>query len=343
MNTIIVGCGFGDEGKGVAVDCHTAKSMSKPLIVRFSGGPQAGHTVFVNGINHVSSNFGSGVLRNAPTFFSKHTCINPLNIFNEYEALRAKGFDPLLAVDPLATVITPEDVYKSQYNKGGTCGMGIGAAMHRQLATPYKLHAIDLMNKEVWDNKMESLFAIGSPYDTVYMEAYKRAVEFCRVFLRVETFESISQNYPNIIFEGSQGTLLDMDHGVFPEVTYANTTVKNALEMIPKDEAVQVVFTSRTYTTRHGNGWMPDTEKLIINNPLETNVYNEFQGKFRTAKLSLGLVKHSINVNRAYYGSRGNIQEQIIWSCCDQVDPPTPIEDMINLYNCSPESKTIYV
>lgn len=339
MNTIVIGCGFGDEGKGVAVDYYAAKSKS--LVVRFSGGPQAGHTVVVNGVRHVCANFGAGVLRNAPTFFSKHTCINPLTIYKEYEALRAKGFDPLLAVDPLATVITPYDVYKSQHNKGGTCGMGIGAAMHRQLATPYKLHAIDLMNKEVWDNKMKSVRANGVSYNVAYAEAYDKAVEFCRAFLRVESFTSIRNLFADIIFEGSQGTMLDMDHGVFPDVTYANTTVKNALSMIPKDEKVQVVFTSRTYTTRHGNGWMPDTEKLIIDNPLETNVYNEFQGHFRTAKLSLGLVRHSIEVNRSYYDRP--LEEAIIWSCCDQIAPPDPIEGMINLYNCSPESKTIYV
>ena len=88
MKKAVIGLGCGDCGKGITTDylCSQAKN---PLVVRFSGGQQAGHTVVYNGMRHTFSNFGSGTLRGAPTFWSKYCTMDPIGIKNEHSVLHA--------------------------------------------------------------------------------------------------------------------------------------------------------------------------------------------------------------------------------------------------------------
>jgi adenylosuccinate synthase len=92
---IIIGLGFGDEGKGITTDYLCSQYPDGSIVVRFSGGQQAGHTVIHNGIKHVHSNFGSGTLRNIPSYFSEHCTVYPNTIKKERSVLLSKGIDPI--------------------------------------------------------------------------------------------------------------------------------------------------------------------------------------------------------------------------------------------------------
>src|SRR5690606_12238557 len=104
----VIGIGFGDEGKGITTDFLCSRSRN-PIVVRFSGGHQAGHTVVLNGVRHVFSNFGSGTLRGAPTYWAKYCTVNPIGIINELDSLIKKGITPKLYIDEKCPITTPYD------------------------------------------------------------------------------------------------------------------------------------------------------------------------------------------------------------------------------------------
>ena len=132
----VIDLGFGDSGKGnfTAFLCSKVKN---PIIIRFSGGHQAGHTVVHNGIRHVHASFGSGTLQNVPTYWSKNCTFYPTAFLNELKVLKKKGIDsPIIFVNGECPVTTPFDV---QYNKAmndlykhGSCGVGFGATLERE-------------------------------------------------------------------------------------------------------------------------------------------------------------------------------------------------------------------
>lgn len=105
-NKAVIGLGFGDEGKGLFTD-YLCSQSANPLVVRFSGGQQAGHTVVRDGIRHVFSNFCAGALQGAPSYFSKFCTIDPIGIVNELTVLLDKGVEPLLFIDTNCPVTTP--------------------------------------------------------------------------------------------------------------------------------------------------------------------------------------------------------------------------------------------
>jgi adenylosuccinate synthase len=160
----------------------------------------------------------------------------------------------------------------------------------------------------------------------------------------------------NMVFEGSQGVLLDQEHGVFPNVTHAHTTSKNAIELIEglfSAGTITVNHVTRSYGTRHGNGWTPNPSVAFSNFPLlkpageEINVRNEYQGEFRAFDLDRDVLKHAAQMDKiCFYRSKGekflNPKFNLIVTCVDQ-NPFTldgterTIWSQI-LFNDSPES-----
>jgi len=145
---IVLGTQYGDEGKGRTVD-YLCSTLKNPLVVRFCGGQQVGHTVIRNGIKHIHSNFGSGSLLDIPTYYSEFTTIYPLTIEREEKILKAKGLNPKIILHPLTMLTTPFDVHANRLDsidlENGTCGLGIGKTMKRN-ESPFKLYAVDLLN-----------------------------------------------------------------------------------------------------------------------------------------------------------------------------------------------------
>lgn len=327
---IVLGLGFGDEGKGVTVNSLISSLDTKSIIViRFSGGAQAGHTVMHNNVKHVHSSFGSGTLQGLPTYLTEHYLLDPQAMLTEQLVLEAKGVKiPPIFIHPLAKIVTPFDIRSNRANPktldNGSCGMGIGATMHRNLE-PYKLYAKDLKHPEICRLKLE---AIAYQYYNVYQVPEIQLIidSFIKELKALEYTivpYGFLKNFGTLIFEGSQGIMLDMEHGIFPNVTYAHTTSKNALEVCEtlRIKEVTKYYVTRAYQTRHGNGWMSD-ERLtwLKNTQEETNVTGKWQGDFRVGKLDYDLLNYALTTDAAYHHPLIKEKHHLVVTCLDQVD-----------------------
>lgn len=324
MKQAVIGLGFGDEGKGLVTD-YLCSLASHPLVVRFSGGQQAGHTVVLDGKRHVFSNFGAGTLRGATTFWSKTCTFDPVGVMNELEVLKSLGCTPLLIIHPDSPVTTPFDKYQDQNSplcrKHGTCGVGVGQTWQRE-ADHYHIRVRDLLSPTALEIKLKQL---KNHY-------YKKDVN-CDIFL--EDVKSIREDLSkfdgyfdmrshwsevqdgNIIFEGSQGVLLDQRDGFFPNVTRSNVGL-NGLEGVFLNG---LVFVTRAYQTRHGNGPMTGTEIPIDlkEDKKETNQTNQYQGEFRKSILDLDLLSYAIDSQKKYQKSATEVAILAI-TCLDHLN-----------------------
>lgn len=337
--SIVIGLGYGDEGKGLATQ-HLCQQSNNALVIRFSGGHQAGHTVILeDGRRHVFSNFGAGTLNGAPTYWSQYCSFNPLAFIKERKALAQIQVKPKIYVDALAKVTTPYDIYYNQMrerSKGhGSCGVGFGATMSRN-ETPNKLFVQDLAYPDVVKQRLEAIkdyytWQSGNPTLEInlkeeikhFMDSLPSLLDQLEI-VHEKTFLNKLDHYDHLVFEGSQGILLDMDHGFFPNVTYANTTSKNAMTLIQKygladPEMVDLYYISRAYQTRHGNGYLSN-ENMVLDynpNPAETNQYNQWQGDQRVSPIDLDMLKYALDCDANYAGPE--VRKHFIITCIDQL------------------------
>lgn len=308
---IVVGLGFGDEGKGLTTSFLCSQTIN-PLVVRFNGGQQAGHTVVYEGKRHVFSSFGSGSLQNVPTYWSSFCTFYPPSFLREYELLNK----PTIYVNPLCPVTTPFDIDHNRntekVKRHGSVGMGVGSTIKRQ-EDYYKLFVQDLFFEDILVAKLKAI----AKYYNMEKDADREILYFVKAVNKVKNIikvedDSVLQRY-NPIFEGAQGILLDMDFGFFPNVTRSNTTTKNALQMYPSQE---VYYVTRSYLTRHGNGFLPNEKKLsLVNNKNETNVSHPYQGEFRTAELDISLLNYALQCDNNF--SKG-LKKNLVITCLDQ-------------------------
>ena len=325
MNTlskIVIGLGFGDEGKGLATSFLCAETEN-PLVVRFNGGHQAGHTVVHEGKRHVFSNFGAGTLQGIPTYWSAYCTFYPLAFLNEYDLLPKPI--PTFFINPLCPVTTPFDVGYNQNlerkQQHGSVGVGFGATLQRQERF-YQLFVQDLFFPTVISTKLNH---IADYYEVPKNEAREETISnFLAIVGEAKPLitlvdDSILQQYTPI-FEGGQGVLLDMNFGFFPNVTRSNTTSKNALQLYP--DADEIYYITRSYLTRHGNGFMPNEKKLNLkNNEQETNRSHPFQGEFRIAELNTELLNYALTSDSHF--SKGK-KKNLVITCCDQWEIDVP-------------------
>lgn len=308
----VIGLGFGDEGKGLVTD-YLSSWLPDSLVVRYSGGHQAGHTVCRNGIRHVFSNFGSGTLNGTPTYWSPFCTIDPVGIQREYNALERYGPVSSLFIHQDCPVTTPYDIYASRagkYLKNGTCGLGFGATIQRE-EDYYHLKFRDLEFPSVLRMKLDQI----RKYYQSTIPVSEEFIQACEFVSKNFTMTSGVNFIKNYIFEGSQGLLLDQNIGFFPHVTRSNTGTKNILKMCHNPELFLV---TRAYQTRHGNG--PMTHESIprqqIENPNETNIQHPYQGSFRKAVLDLDLILYAIYSEDYIRDSK----RTICVTCLDQVE-----------------------
>ena len=339
--SIVIGLGFGDEGKGITTD-YLCRQSQKPLVVRFSGGHQAGHTVVTDtGQRHVFSSFGSGTLLGAPTYWSKYCTLYPFAFHNELNALQEADFHPTIFVDALTMVTTPFDVFHNRdlekTNAHGSCGVGFGATVERNEG-PYKLYVQDLFYPKVLEQKLSAIAdyyeaktenkGLGSQL-TEELSQFKEHIQAILPHIRLVQektfFRKIvkTATYDHLIFEGSQGILLDMDHGFFPNVTRAHTSSRNAMSILERNHIgmPEVYYVTRAYQTRHGNGYLSNEDLMldITPNPEETNRYNPWQGPLRVARLDIDLLNYALQCDRNYSGLA---QKHLIITCMDQLNGP---------------------
>lgn len=355
---VVLGLGFGDEGKGLVTD-YLAYKNPNSIVIRYCGGHQAGHTVETSdGKKHTFSNFGSGTLRGINTYWSKYCTFEPVAVSKEFDALVQLGVNPRLFIDKLCPVTTPYDI---MYNrvleilrgnaKHGSCGVGIGTTMER-MTTPYKLYAQDLAYQRVLNMKMNVIRQYylekvkGSPYEkefsTVFFDSrmeefYQGCQDAASIVMGVIGQDALHSSFAvdTFIFEGSQGVLLDQDFGFFPHVTRGHTTSRNAMEMMPEDiDKINICYVTRCYQTRHGAGPMTN-ENLYLelkNNEQENNKTNSFQGDFRIAPLDLSLLKYSLECDANYSGDNNR---KLFITCLDQVEENFVITDGGDMFETS--------
>ncbi|GAA4786523.1 adenylosuccinate synthase [Olivibacter ginsenosidimutans] len=350
---LVIDLGFGDAGKGHMVDYLLEKSAAdRKLVVRFSGGHQVGHTVVQSDIEHTFSNFGSGTLQGVPTYYSEHTTIFPPGIHLEGEQLQA--FRPHLFIHPLTMVSTPYDILYNRFlekqQDHGSCGLGFGATVERNRAEVH-FHALDLMNRWMIRQRLNSIrryyegriAAVFEKNDQqLFMEelaAYDEElfIDHCltiQVYYTLSTFNALERNFDYIVFEGSQGIMLDTQFGIYPHTTWSHTSTKNALDIIRQTQRdrmdnIQVYYLTRCYQTRHGNGPMSTAEiPALVNNETETNITNAFQGDFRIAKLDEELLRYALHADALFHEGYP-IRRILVLTCLDQL-PDFSVEVLLD-------------
>lgn len=307
----VIGANFGDEGKGLLVDYFCAKGDAG-VVVRFSGGPQAGHTVVTpKGSRHVFRQVGAGAFSGVPTFWSKYVRVNPIALFVELRQLDAIGIVPELYASPECLVTTFADMIINRRledargkSRHGSCGMGIGETVERSQIPELAITLADLFNgvnlevrlREICDKYAR--FRTGSPIDEPKMaESFLRA---CKALPEAVTPAGIGQ-CKDPVFEGSQGLCLDMDNReYFPHVTRSKTGMAKVEELARAGGfSVEPWYVTRTYLTKHGAGPLPGENPALSYEDL-TNGENTYQGRLRFAPLDVGALRKRILADGAY-------------------------------------------
>jgi adenylosuccinate synthase len=317
----VIGLGFGDEGKGLTVNA-LCQSTEKPLVVRYSGGQQAGHTVTLpGGKSHVFSNFGSGTLNGVPTYWSQYCTFDPVGVANEANLLFKKGIIPKLYVNQDCPITTPFEKLVNRTSEAmqhGTCGVGVGATIDRQEKL-YSLVVGDLRRPTIFRIKMKLIRDRYKHLD-VDLSGFEEACEFV-MNREGSSFHFVNwmpeAEFTDWIFEGSQGLLLDKDIGFYPHVTRSNVGTKNIYDMTFQRNMHQFLIT-RAFQTRHGNG--PMTNEFIPHNikenPKETNKFNAYQGEFKKSLLDLDLLKYGLSQDHGIHPE----QATLVITCLDLVE-----------------------
>lgn len=328
---IVVGLGFGDEGKGLTTS-YLCSKKDNPIVVRFNGGHQAGHTVIHEGHRHIFSSFGSGTLQGVPTYWAPNCTIHPTGLMHEYEKLKA--FKPVLYVHPLCPITTPWDVKKNQnlelLDRNGSVGVGFGATIQRQ-EDHYNLFARDVFYPNVFRAKLENIMNYYNNPDitTSDIAYFMKAVDKMTEIVEVDNEHILRKYDGQVIFEGAQGLLLDQRFGFFPNVTRSNTGCKNArmLASSMRLDCEEVYYVTRCYQTRHGNGFMSnETDLALVNTENETNVTNDWQGRFRTGEFDHELINYALECDDQY---AMGLKKNLVITCTDQ-RPDLDIADLLS-------------
>lgn len=280
-NVGVVGVQWGDEGKGKIIDMLSGFA---DIIVRFQGGANAGHTIVADGRKVILHLVPSGILHEGKyCIIGNGVVLDPEVLDKEISEVKSLGFlkdDKKLMVSGLAHLIMPYhkklDVLKeSKGKKIGTTGRGIGPAYEDKVSR-MGIRVIDLLDKRVFSEKVkENLeiknFLIKKYYKDEPFKAREIIKSYAgyRKLLRKYSADTVSflhkkvEGDKKILFEGAQGTYLDIDHGTYPYVTSSNTISGNIASGtgVPPTSINYILGICKVYTTRVGEGPFP-TELL---------------------------------------------------------------------------------
>ena len=289
MTVTIVGAQLGDEGKGGIVDVY---GDAADVVVRYQGGDNAGHTVVHEGAEYKLSLVPSGAVRGTVGVLGNGCVVNPETLFDELSALGERGLDPDVRVAERAHVIFPyhraldgiEEKAKSETDDEiGTTGRGIGPT-YEDKAARRGIRVGDLLAPDVLRSKLErvvpqkravvedvyglavddlddpSAFDVGTLYET-YRDFGRRFAEGDMVVNAGRFVTDALEAGRNVMFEGAQGTLIDIDHGNFPYVTSSNPTAGGATVGAGVSPSVvgdgEIIGIVKGYLSRVGSGPMP--------------------------------------------------------------------------------------
>jgi adenylosuccinate synthase len=277
-NVVVIGTQWGDEGKGKLVDLLTEQAHA---VVRFQGGHNAGHTLVIRGEKTVLHLIPSGILReNVQCLIGNGVVLSPGALIEEIETLEKSGVSVRnrLSISEACTLILPIHVAIDQAREKargnlaiGTTGRGIGPA-YEDKAGRRGLRAGDFLNPQGFAEKLKELahyhnFMLEKFYDCPVVDYKQMLDEALRLGEQItpmltdvsEQLYSKQEQGCNLLFEGAQGALLDIDHGTFPYVTSSSTTAGGAatgsgLGLLDFDYVLGI---TKAYSTRVGNGPFP--------------------------------------------------------------------------------------
>lgn len=355
--TAVIGAGWGDEGKGHVVDALVASACEAAVVVRFNGGAQAGHTVVTDdGRRHVFHHLGAGALAGARTHLSQYFVHHPMLFQTERAALQDLGGSVALSADPRGAVTTPWDMLINQVvergrgsGRHGSCGLGFGETIERNSNPAFALTVGDLGHadlpsrlrdlRRIWVPRrlMElGITDLAAPEAEVLANDEVEAVflEDCRAFADTVAVAPDGElgGREAVIFEGAQGLQLDQAIGVFPHVTRSHTGLFNVLRIAREAglEALEAVYVTRAYATRHGAGPLPGGQDQLADFDIvdPTNQPNAWQGSMRYAVLDLDRLAAVIATDsRISDAGPVEVRAGVFVTCLDQVRDHAPVKD----------------
>ena len=277
-NVVVVGTQWGDEGKGKVVDWLTDHAQG---VVRFQGGHNAGHTLVIKGQKYALNLIPSGIMRDGVAcYIGNGVVLNACHLLSEIERLEAGGIEvrSRLKVSQGCPLILPHhqalDVAREAVRGGGkigTTGKGIGPAYEDKIARR-ALRVLDLFYPERFAERLRELLDYHNFVLTQYLKA--EAVDYSRTLDEAMAIApkvrpmvgdvsaalyAANQAGHNLLFEGAQGTLLDIDHGTYPFVTSSNCVAGQAAagSGVGPGMLHYVLGIVKAYTTRVGSGPFP--------------------------------------------------------------------------------------
>ncbi len=299
--TSVIGLQWGDEAKGKIVDLLTEKH---DIVVRYQGGNNAGHTVKFGGRTYKLSLLPTGVLQShVKSVIAPGVVVNPLALLKELDGLATGGHDcsSRLMVSDRAHVICPWHLLEEaalEKSRGreaiGTTGRGIGTCYREKVGRTHAIRIGDLVVPEVFASKVRQIVPFKQKILTALdpecpvMDAEQIIAEYSAAADRIRPMvadtttyllDALEQN-KWILFEGAQGSLLDVDHGTFPYVTSSNSSGCgiHSGSGIPERAIVKMIGVAKAYTTRVGGG------------PFPSELDNEVGNRIRIAGNEFGTV-----------------------------------------------------
>ncbi len=288
---IVIGCSYGDEGKGLAASWAAGQTKASVLNVLINGGAQRGHTVDLpDGRRHVFHHFGSASLRGATSYADEDFLVNPLLYTQEKNELECGfGIRPALVISARCRVTTPWDMMTGQIieesrgkSRHGSCGCGIFETLERYRKTDWALRWKDLcgIRKEEYLDYCRRiaeeylpgrLAEMGAEPDAEWKQVIRNQELTEAAWLDLQEtiagteccgeWKTLAAEYYFLIFEAGQGLALDAcNTSDFPYLTPSRTTSRISAERIaalPGRTAAEILYVTRSYLTRHGAGPFP--------------------------------------------------------------------------------------
>ncbi len=316
--TVIIGSQWGDEGKGKIVDLL---SEDTNVVVRYQGGANAGHTIFVNGKKFVLHLIPSGIIRkNILCIIGNGVVLDPNSLLEEIKLLNENGIDTnnRIKILPNTHLVLNShkllDTLNEARNKIGTTGRGIGPAYTDKYAR-IGIRVIDLFNDDyinsVIENNIQFKNALAKNYSNqIIFDSNEIKNDLLEIREKLKPYivedaafiSKLIKSGKKILLEGAQGTLLDIDFGTYPYVTSSNPTIGGAItgSGISPKEVSEIIGVAKAYCTRVGEGPFPTELKDDLSERLRIfgNEYGATTGRPRRCGwLDLVALKYSSLIN----------------------------------------------
>ena len=320
-NIFLIGTHWGDEGKGKVVD---VLSETASACVRFQGGHNAGHTLVINNKKFILHLIPSGILRdNVKSVIGNGVVVSIDALLSEIKDLEDNGISlkSKLLISQNCHLILPTHISLDQARERklgkksiGTTGRGIGPC-YEDKASRKGIRFIDLQNENIFLKKLEDLmdyhnFLLKEYYNEQVIDTKTVANEIINKYQKVSKYIHDTDEYINdlckkggVVFEGAQGTMLDIDHGTFPYVTSSNTTLSGVVSGTGVNMSLikYGLGITKAYSTRVGHGPFPSELKNEIGKRI-----GEIGGEIgattgrtrRCGWLDLKVLKKSVRLNK---------------------------------------------